>query len=113
MGQLLGLPGEASPPPGSDFLFGVLNGLYWLTVNLADRNPVLLVLDDAQWSDGSSLAWLSFLRARMDELQVAVVIAARRVRAGDGARGARERLRVSGASARGAPGGLSACGDLA
>ena len=77
VGQLLGLPGEASAPPGSDFLFGVLNGLYWLTVNLADRNPVLLVLDDAQWSDGSSLAWLSFLRARPDELQVAVVIAAR------------------------------------
>ncbi len=76
-GQLLGLSGEASAPPGSDFLFAVLNGVYWLTANLADRGPVLLVVDDAHWSDGSSLTWLSFLRARIDELAVAVVIAAR------------------------------------
>ena len=76
-GQLLGLSGEASASPGSDFMFAVLNGLYWLTVNLADRGPVVLVVDDAHWADGSSLAWLSFLQARMDELEVAVVIAAR------------------------------------
>jgi DNA-binding CsgD family transcriptional regulator len=76
-GQLLGLSGEASGQPASDFLFAVLNGLYWLTVNLADRGPVLLVIDDAHWSDGSSLAWLTFLRARIDELPVAVVLATR------------------------------------
>jgi len=76
-GQLLGLSDEPPAPPGSDFLFAVLNGLYWLTVNLADRAPVLLVVDDAHWADASSLAWLSFLRARMDELEIAVVIATR------------------------------------
>ncbi len=76
-GQLFGLSGENAVPPGSDFLFAVLNGLYWLTVNLADRGPLLLVVDDAHWSDGASVAWLSFLLPRIDELEVAVVIAAR------------------------------------
>ena len=76
-GQLFGFAGESAPRPGSDFLFALWNGLYWLTVNLADRGPVLLVVDDAHWADGASLGWLGFLRARIDELPVGVVLAAR------------------------------------
>src|SRR5689334_7786904 len=29
--------------------FAILHGLYWLTVHLADRAPLLLAVDDAHW----------------------------------------------------------------
>jgi DNA-binding CsgD family transcriptional regulator len=44
---------------------GVIHGLYWLAMNLADRDPVLLVLDDAHWADAQSLRWLVYLAARV------------------------------------------------
>ena len=50
--------GEAGPElvaQGGDAAFGALHGLYWLTVNLADRGPVLLAVEDAQWADIPSL----------------------------------------------------------
>src|SRR5438094_285070 len=33
----------------------ILHGLYWLTANLAAETPLVLVLDDAHWSDPASL----------------------------------------------------------
>src|SRR5215218_7933489 len=35
--------------------FAVLHGLYWLTAALAERQPLLLALDDAHWADAASL----------------------------------------------------------
>ena len=51
--------------PGLDPLFGALHGLHWLTVNLAARGPLLLVVDDAQWADAPSLRFLSYLAGRL------------------------------------------------
>jgi DNA-binding CsgD family transcriptional regulator len=76
-GPLLGLTRDSASPPVADLSFALLNALYWLTANLADRAPVLLLLDDVHWADGPSLRWLSFLRARIDELPVAAVMAFR------------------------------------
>jgi predicted ATPase len=42
-----------------DTSFAVLHGLYWLTVNLAERRPLLIAVDDAHWADESSLRWWS------------------------------------------------------
>ena len=55
----------------------VVRGLYWLTANLAAEAPLLLTVDDAQWSDPGSLRYLDFLTRRLDGLPVLVVLATR------------------------------------
>jgi DNA-binding CsgD family transcriptional regulator len=60
----------------------VLYGLFWVLSLLAADGPVLLVVDDAQWADEASLAWLAYLAARLREVPVVVMLAARR-EAGD------------------------------
>jgi DNA-binding CsgD family transcriptional regulator len=64
--------GASSEP---DRIFGLLHGLYWLTANLADNEPLLLVVDDAQWLDEPSLRFLRYLAVRIDELPVALLVA--------------------------------------
>ncbi|MDT0435491.1 MULTISPECIES: helix-turn-helix transcriptional regulator [Streptomyces] len=61
--------------------FSVLQGLYWLTVNLMSEGPLVLVLDDAHWCDERSLRWLDFLLRRADGLPL-LVVAAHRTEAG-------------------------------
>jgi DNA-binding CsgD family transcriptional regulator len=56
--------------------FAILHGLYWLTVNLADKTPLLLAVDDVHWADEASLRWLAYLAPRLDG-NVAVVAALR------------------------------------
>jgi DNA-binding CsgD family transcriptional regulator len=60
-----------------------LHGLYWLCVNLAAKGPLVLVVDDAHWADGASLRFLAFLLPRLEELPVAVLLAARPAESGD------------------------------
>ena len=55
----------------------ILHGLYWLSANLAAEQPLLLLLDDAQWADGASLAFLSQLAPRVEELPILILYAAR------------------------------------
>jgi DNA-binding CsgD family transcriptional regulator/tetratricopeptide (TPR) repeat protein len=86
--RLLGLPGLAdglpsAPPVAPDPSFAALHGLYWLCANLAAERPLTLVVDDAQWADCASLRFLSFLLPRLEELRVAVLMAARPVDAGE------------------------------
>ncbi len=54
-------------------LFGVLHGLYWLTVNLAATAPLVLTVDDLQWCDTGSLRYLSYLLRRVEGIPVLVV----------------------------------------
>jgi tetratricopeptide (TPR) repeat protein len=60
------------PPPSLDIAFSVLHGLYWLLSNLADERPVVLLMDDLQWSDAESLRFLNYLAPRLDGLRLAV-----------------------------------------
>ncbi|MGB2711593.1 MAG: AAA family ATPase, partial [Conexibacter sp.] len=62
--------------------FTVLYGLYWLTVALAERDPLLLAIDDAHWADAASLDYLGFLLPRIEELPVLLVVACRPDEAG-------------------------------
>jgi hypothetical protein len=81
--ELLDLPRAGAPgrapageePPGATF--AVLHGLYWLCAGLAAQRPLLLTLDDAHWADASSLRFLAFLAPRLEELPVALLVAAR------------------------------------
>ena len=63
-------------PSGADPM-GVIHGLYWLAVNLADRAPLLLVIDDAHWADAQSLRWLVYVAARIAGAPLVVLVAAR------------------------------------
>ena len=49
----------------------------WLCARLAGARPLALIVDDAQWSDRGSLAVLSYLAGRADELPLLIVVAAR------------------------------------
>jgi predicted ATPase len=72
----------AAPDPvpsggGPDAQFPVLHGLYWLTVALAERRPVLVAVDDLQWCDSASQRFLSYLGRRLDGLTATIVASVR------------------------------------
>ncbi len=83
---ILGLPGApaAGGPHSSavDPSFAILHGLYWLCANLAAAGPLCIVVDDAHWIDAPSLRYLAFLLTRLEELDVALVLATRPCEAG-------------------------------
>jgi DNA-binding CsgD family transcriptional regulator len=60
-----------------------LHGIYWLVSNIAAQRPVVLVIDDAHWSDTPSLRALAYLARRLDAVAVAVIVAARPPAAAD------------------------------
>jgi DNA-binding CsgD family transcriptional regulator len=60
-------------PPNEDSAFALLHGLYWLTLNLSEVRPLLIAIDDLQWTDTPSLRWLAHLVRRSDGLCVSVV----------------------------------------
>ena len=55
----------------------VLHGLYWLTADMAERRPLLLVVDDAQWLDAASARFLVYLARRVEALPALLVVALR------------------------------------
>lgn len=57
--------------------FAAINGLYWLVSNLSASQPVALVIDDAQWSDGPSLRFAGFLARRLSDLGVSLILGVR------------------------------------
>jgi DNA-binding CsgD family transcriptional regulator len=63
-GSVFGAPGEELG--GSDTSFAVLHGLYWLTLDLAGEEPLLLAVDDVQWCDRPSLRLLAYLVRRLE-----------------------------------------------
>ena len=75
-----GRPGArpgAAPDRRARSSFELQHGLYWLVADLAERAPLLLAVDDAQWADPDSLRWLVYLARRLDELPVALLVAVR------------------------------------
>ncbi|MGZ4181523.1 MAG: AAA family ATPase [Solirubrobacteraceae bacterium] len=68
---------EASQDSPSEMSFSTLHGLYWLTVNLAQRRPLMLVVDDLHWADRASLRFVVHLLPRVAYLPVFVLAAAR------------------------------------
>jgi len=72
-------PGEVDEPPreAAEASFSLLHGLFWLTANLAEREPVVLVVDDLHWSDPASLRFLSYLTHRLEGLPILLAAAAR------------------------------------
>ena len=68
-----GALGAGEPDRG----LAIEHGLYWTVANLAERQPLLLVLDDVHWFDAPSLRFLVYLARRLADLPVAMVVATR------------------------------------
>jgi DNA-binding CsgD family transcriptional regulator len=68
-------PGEEGVP--EDASFGVLHGLYWLTLNLAADRPLALVVDDLHSVDVPSLRFLAYLAHRLEGQPVLVAVGLR------------------------------------
>jgi DNA-binding CsgD family transcriptional regulator len=72
-GDVLGF-GEGSGAPRLD---AVLHGFFWLTSNLADEMPLLLVVDDGQWADVESLQVLSYVGRRLESIAATIMFGVR------------------------------------
>ena len=68
--RALGLWGGDSPPDR----FAGIHGMYWLSANLAEREVLVMVVDDLQWADDTSLEWLGYLAARCTELRLLLAV---------------------------------------
>lgn len=82
---------ESEPAAAPDPSLPMAHGLYWLLVNLIERAPCLVVVDDAHWVDEASLAFLVYLVERVDGLPLTVLIA---LRPEDAAMGGRPMARL-------------------
>ena len=79
------LAGAAAPAEGvlgapdgdAEGSFAVLHGLYWAALNLAEERPVLIAIDDLQWSDRPSLRFVAYLAHRLEGAPVLVAATVR------------------------------------
>ncbi len=55
----------------------LLDAIFWFVAGLAERQPLLLAVDDLHWVDDASLRALDYLARRVAELPVALVAALR------------------------------------
>jgi DNA-binding CsgD family transcriptional regulator len=57
--------------------FELLHGLFWFLVHLADRGPLVAVVDDLHWADPGSVAFVGYLARRVEDVPVLLVVTAR------------------------------------
>lgn len=62
---------------GEDAAFALVHGLHWLALNLSERGPLLLAVDDLQWLDAASLRWLAYLARRLEGVAIGILGALR------------------------------------
>lgn len=71
----LGAADQASGQIGTDASLTAHHGLYWLTANLAEERPLVLLVDDAHWADDATLLFLHYLGRRLDGVPVLAALA--------------------------------------
>jgi DNA-binding CsgD family transcriptional regulator len=76
-GPLLTGSGELANSPREDTPYGVTHGLFWLALNLSQRAPLLMAVDDVHWADAPSLRFLVHLRRRLEGTTIALMISMR------------------------------------
>jgi DNA-binding CsgD family transcriptional regulator/tetratricopeptide (TPR) repeat protein len=76
-------PTQLAADPVADSPLLTLHGLYWLTANVAARQPLLLVIDDMHWCDVPSLHWLAYILPRMEGLAISIVVGLRQTEPGE------------------------------
>jgi DNA-binding CsgD family transcriptional regulator/tetratricopeptide (TPR) repeat protein len=81
--ELKGSAAMAAPAfegSGAEDSFSIQHGLYWLVAELAEGQPLLIAVDDAQWADAASLQALTYIGRRLEEMPAALALT---VRVGD------------------------------
>ncbi len=63
------------PDPQSNGM--VAHSAFWLCAAIAAKQPLVLILDDAQWADRASLEVLAYLARRAEELPLLIAVGAR------------------------------------
>ncbi len=58
--------------------YSILHGLYWLTANICDMRPLLIIIDDFHWIDPASLKYLGYLLSRLDSIRCGIIVASRK-----------------------------------
>ncbi|WP_395245160.1 BTAD domain-containing putative transcriptional regulator [Agromyces sp. MMS24-K17] len=61
----------------ADPSFATLHGLYWMALRLAELQPLLIAVDDVQWSDPGSLRFLAYLGRRVADQRLLVAVTRR------------------------------------
>jgi DNA-binding CsgD family transcriptional regulator len=64
-------------PAGGEATAAIVHGIYWALATLAEHEPVLVLVDDAQWADGPSWRLIAYLARRLDDLALAVLLSSR------------------------------------
>jgi DNA-binding CsgD family transcriptional regulator len=67
-----GVAGGAGTPE-----FSLLHGLHWVAANIAERQPLLITVDDAHTADDASLRALLYTAQRIEDLPLAIVLTTR------------------------------------
>jgi DNA-binding CsgD family transcriptional regulator len=70
-------PANLGAEPAAESSLATLHGLFWLTANLADRQALLIAIDDLHWCDPASLRWLAYVLPRIEGLPVLIVVGLR------------------------------------
>jgi DNA-binding CsgD family transcriptional regulator len=76
-------PAQLAEPAPDGASLPVLHGLYWLTANVAARQPLLVAIDDLHWCDTASLRWLAYVLPRMEGLPLLLVVGLRPAEPGE------------------------------
>jgi len=63
--------------PSHDPTMLLAHSVLWLCSAMADEQPLVLIVDDAQWADRSSLQVLAYLARRVEDLPLLIVVGAR------------------------------------
>lgn len=71
------LPEPADGEGALDASFAVLHGLFWMTLNLTQEDPLLLAIDDLQWCDRPSLRYLAYMARRLEGVRALVAATVR------------------------------------
>ena len=86
-----------------------LHGLYWLLVNLAAGEPLLVAVDDLQWADEPSLRWLAYAARRLERLPITLLATVRTRPGGRGAVNLRARRTSAPGRSTSSPATLERC----
>src|SRR5262245_5738997 len=70
-------PAKLEDEAARDPSLAMLHGLYWLTANASARAPLLIAIDDLHWCDPPSMRWLAYVLARLEGLDVVIVVGLR------------------------------------
>ena len=68
---------EGDDEAAGESALAALHALYWLTVNLSSKAPLLLAVDDLHWCDRTSLRFLGYLTRRLEGLPILLVASLR------------------------------------